>query len=387
MNPVASYAAAAFERPYANIFQLQDEIAWHVSKALSVELDVGRAETRIGSTSNVVALEQVMRGDSYFDLTPGGLDKALSHYREALELDPDYALAWMRIAWYYGAIQFVTEDPDTDEYQRLGEAAIARALELAPESEYVLMSASSVEFMRKDWFAARRYYDRANAITARRAHSVFLDASKLEVHLNMLLKLGYVAEQVRLLERVSQGRRLGGANAHFLPQAYLSAGRVEDALDELELGFPELRARSNASHTGMSAALSLDDPALIRLWSQRVLDAGVSEQREMAITTMLELLGDRDRALARLREVYESSPGLDDIVVVWAGYYGDSELALNAMRRSMDLWFFWLPLMAHARETEGFKALVSDMGLVDYWREYGWNDFCKPVGDDDFECR
>jgi hypothetical protein len=44
-------------------------------------------------------------------------------------------------------------------------------------------------------------------------------------------------------------------------------------------------------------------------------------------------------------------------------------------------------MMAEARRTEGFKALVRDLGLVDYWRASGsWADFCRPIGADDFEC-
>jgi polyphosphate kinase 2 (PPK2 family) len=129
----------------------------------------------------------------------------------------------------------------------------------------------------------------------------------------------------------------------------------------------------------------LDDPALIRVWSQRVLEHAEPKRRE-AIATMLELLGDRERALRWLRKAYETNPGDDDIVIVWASYYGDSELVVKVMRRSMDLWFFWLPLTAHARETEEFKNIVRDFGLVDYWREFGWNDYCSPVGEDDFEC-
>ena len=371
-----------FDRPYADIFAVQDEIAAAVAKALSVELGVGHAESRIGSTSNLAAYEQVLRGDSYFDLMPSGLEKALSHYRNAIELDPDYALAWMRIAWYYGAIQYVTDPSEADEHQKLAEEAIARALELAPESEYVLLSAAEVHFMRQDWIEARHLYDRAKAILDRRANTVFAGASMMNTHVSMLLKLGYMSEQVRLLERVSQGRRLEGLFAHFLPQAYLSAGRTDDALAALERAFTESRAGPHVSYVGVSVALTLDDPALIRVWSQRVLEDGGAE----AIKTMLDLLGDRERALAWLREAYETDPGHDDIVIVWGSYYGDDELALKAMRRSMDLWFFWMPLTARLRETEEFKSIVVDVGLVDYWREFGWNDYCKPAVGDDFEC-
>lgn len=47
---------------------------------------------------------------------------------------------------------------------------------------------------------------------------------------------------------------------------------------------------------------------------------------------------------------------------------------------------FWRPVARDVRRLPGFKALVREMGLVDYWREYGWPDLCHPVGSNDFEC-
>ena len=39
------------------------------------------------------------------------------------------------------------------------------------------------------------------------------------------------------------------------------------------------------------------------------------------------------------------------------------------------------------RKLPGFKDLLRDLGLVDYWRKTGnWADFVRPIGDDDFEC-
>jgi DNA-binding winged helix-turn-helix (wHTH) protein len=35
----------------------------------------------------------------------------------------------------------------------------------------------------------------------------------------------------------------------------------------------------------------------------------------------------------------------------------------------------------------GGALIVRDLGLVDYWRASGnWNDFCRPLGKDDFDC-
>jgi hypothetical protein len=37
------------------------------------------------------------------------------------------------------------------------------------------------------------------------------------------------------------------------------------------------------------------------------------------------------------------------------------------------------------RKLAQFKAVMRQVGLVDYWRERGWPAFCRPVGADDFE--
>jgi len=38
------------------------------------------------------------------------------------------------------------------------------------------------------------------------------------------------------------------------------------------------------------------------------------------------------------------------------------------------------------RKLPGFKKIVIDLGLVEYWRVYGWSDFCHPLAHDDFTC-
>lgn len=44
--------------------------------------------------------------------------------------------------------------------------------------------------------------------------------------------------------------------------------------------------------------------------------------------------------------------------------------------------------MKVVRQLPRFKGLLREIGLVDYWKEYGWpdNDICRPVADDDFVC-
>jgi tetratricopeptide (TPR) repeat protein len=44
-------------------------------------------------------------------------------------------------------------------------------------------------------------------------------------------------------------------------------------------------------------------------------------------------------------------------------------------------WMFWRPELAPFRQDPRFAKLVTELGLLDYWRENGWPDICQPVGD------
>jgi hypothetical protein len=49
--------------------------------------------------------------------------------------------------------------------------------------------------------------------------------------------------------------------------------------------------------------------------------------------------------------------------------------------------YLWHPSYAPARDTERFKALVRDAGMVEYWRAKGWPPQCHPTTGVDFACK
>jgi hypothetical protein len=63
--------------------------------------------------------------------------------------------------------------------------------------------------------------------------------------------------------------------------------------------------------------------------------------------------------------------------------YPERALEANEMHRVFRLF---TREYAPVRNTERFKTLVRDMGLVDYWKARGWPDLCRPVGANDFAC-
>ena len=111
---------------------------------------------------------------------------------------------------------------------------------------------------------------------------------------------------------------------------------------------------------------------------------------------MRSRLGDPKAGLAELRRAaqdprYPKDTLSQSTLAYWAAYFGDPELSLRLLHDvpadpSM-AHVLWRSILKDTRRLPGFKNLVRDLGLVSYWRTSGkWGEFCRPLGDDDFEC-
>lgn len=101
-------------------------------------------------------------------------------------------------------------------------------------------------------------------------------------------------------------------------------------------------------------------------------------------------------ALAELRRLagdpgYPRDTVSQAALTLWAAYFGDPELSLQLVRNvptdAAYAFVIWRRALMDMRQFPGFKSLVRDLGLVDYWQaSRQWSDFCRPLGQDDFEC-
>ena len=130
-------------------------------------------------------------------------------------------------------------------------------------------------------------------------------------------------------------------------------------------------------------------------------DAGTAKEI-LAVPDATYLLGipafehvdDPALGLEELRDLYAQAndPITWGNIALLAGHYDDPGLAIDAWARTLPavpdfLQFLWHPIMCDVRREPGFKNLVRDVGLVSYWRESGWPEYCRPLGNEDFECR
>ncbi len=115
----------------ANIFAIQSEIATAIADALRARLSPAeqqRLETV--PTENLAALEAYFHGKQRVAKeTSGALAEAVNHFQQAIELDPDFVLAYVGLADSY-ILQIQLSGLPRDEMLSKAEAAIDKALEL-----------------------------------------------------------------------------------------------------------------------------------------------------------------------------------------------------------------------------------------------------------------
>jgi serine/threonine protein kinase/Flp pilus assembly protein TadD len=126
--------AERYDRTLEDVFAVQDEIAASIVAALRVAMTpsdvVNLAKDR---PNDARAYDLYLKGrDEYTRYRKESLEKALELFREAIDIDANYALAWAGIADCHGQFLQWGWAEDTDETIRLGLEAARKATTLDP---------------------------------------------------------------------------------------------------------------------------------------------------------------------------------------------------------------------------------------------------------------
>ncbi|MGD0404286.1 MAG: protein kinase [Candidatus Acidiferrales bacterium] len=150
--------AERYDRQLEDVFAIQEEIARSIAQALRITL-TPQEEKIIARkpTENSLAYDFFLRGRSYSRRQD--FEYALQMFEQAIEIDPNFALAHAGIAHLCGII-FEVRDQNPNWMER-GLAACDRATALAPDLPEVLVARARIVF-------AQKKYDEA-ALLAQRA--------------------------------------------------------------------------------------------------------------------------------------------------------------------------------------------------------------------------
>ena len=128
--------ADRYDRDLDDIFEVQSEIAERVVKEMGVSLlEPERQAVNARPTENMEAYQAYLRGLDYggrADYSPGTFSTAVRMFERAVELDPPFALAHAKLAYFHAQMYFFGYDRSEARLKAAKETA-ERALAMAPD--------------------------------------------------------------------------------------------------------------------------------------------------------------------------------------------------------------------------------------------------------------
>jgi serine/threonine-protein kinase len=156
-----------YDRPYRDLFSLQDEITRAVVVALRAKLLPGEqaaVQSERPPSGSLEAYNAFLQGRFFVRRgTEFDYRKAIGFYTQATKLDPSYALAWsgLSVAWS-GLSSTFLEGTSAQEAYAKSRAAADRALILSPELAAAHIARGQLLYMANlDWRGAEAEYRRA----------------------------------------------------------------------------------------------------------------------------------------------------------------------------------------------------------------------------------
>jgi serine/threonine protein kinase/Tfp pilus assembly protein PilF len=155
--------ADQFDEQYTDALDLEDSISAKVAESLLPQLtNTGQRRFRKRGTDNPRAFDAYLRGRFFWNrFTPGSLPQALAGFEEAIELDPNYALAYVGLADFYNWAGIYGLLPASVTHSK-AIAAAERAIELDDSmAEAYATLGLSIESARHEWDKTEQMYLRA----------------------------------------------------------------------------------------------------------------------------------------------------------------------------------------------------------------------------------
>lgn len=380
-----------YERRLTDIFAIQDDIARSVAGALQVTLGVGIGREP-GMTRNIEAYEAWLaaRGVTYTGVS--SMRQHIELLQQVVALDPGFAQPWWDLSAAYSSALSGTAADAADRRQK-ADAAFAEYRRLLPDSPRIHERLAEDGIESGQVVAAAEHYQAA-AEAAKRLYGgkppplEIIGQGKTPIGFPDIV--GRPRESIVLFEQAKARDPLNEVVALWLAYLYGEVGNFPAAFAEFRRSEP-LSQDARLTHLAVTIALASRDRRLLLPW----LDKRIEYERQLGVdfsARMKSLLDKPDEALAVLRTLVQNRQ--TRFLASWLAWFGDYGTALDALRSDLQqpglryavLWAIWEPGLAEVRKLQGFKQLMHDMGLVDYWRKYGWGDYCKPTTGEDFEC-
>lgn len=326
--------ASTVDERFTDIFRVQDAIAEQVAGALQPGL-TGEERTLIAKryTTNPEAHYAYVRGRFFWNKrTAADFHEAVKHFNEAIEKDPNYALAYSGLADSYSLLADYRGMPADTAYANARQAA-EKALSLDADLAEAHTSLAYVKMYSEwDWPGTETGYRRAielnpNYATGHQWYSEYLaamgrfDEALTEIRrakeidpLSSVINAGevwilYYAR--RYDEAIEHGRRLTEMNPQFaevheyLKRCYDQKGMYRDAINSRQMRrrLVGIDATMTEPMRKAAAATRHEEYWRFRL-DQEIADSKVETPSTFDLAEIYAQLGEKDKAFEWLDKAF-----------------------------------------------------------------------------------
>jgi DNA-binding winged helix-turn-helix (wHTH) protein/Flp pilus assembly protein TadD len=361
--------AGTFDERLPDIFSVQDQVSQRVALALALRLtEAQRSLLTRRDTSDSEAYQLYLRGRFFWNKrSRDGFGRGVAYFRQAVEKDPAYALAYSGLAdSYIGMTYYHYSSPQAA--MPLARTAALKALEIDGSLAEAHASLAHVKTNYEwDWAEAERRWRKAIALAPEyaTAHQWY--------GIHYLMPMGRLEEAIAETRRAQQLDPLSAVFNAFVGASLYFARRYDEAIEECGKAV-DLHPDFGVAHWYLGRAYLQQGrlPEALAELQKAVTLSGASPLMKGTLGVGYALAGDRAAAkrtldeLEKLRaESYASALDIADIHVA----LGDRERAFRwldqaAAERSFHLIYLkvW-PELDPLRPDPRFKALILRLGL------------------------
>jgi len=357
-----------YDREMKDIFEVQDEIARAIAGRLEVALAGGPQQTLVkAATKNLEAYQLCLKGRALLFQRGPGIAHASECFKQAANLDPDYAVAWAGLAYTYNLLAYYGYVKPQVNLLEAKEAAM-RAVALDPTLSEAHSALGCIHFLQEwEWSKTEREFRRALELNPHNIHTLGWYAWGYNLSVE-----GRSEEAVSIAKKAAEYDPLSGYALSMLAAAYSVSGRGDEAV------------------RAASAAVELQGTYVTYWVLANILHwHGQFEGAVAAGETALGLSGRHAWAMASLAMTYADWGKVADAQAIYAellaraarGYMqptqmaiaataaADTEKALAHTHEAFELrdpcltWANYWPDLARLREEPRFTEILVGMGL------------------------
>ena len=341
--------SGTYDRPFADVLAVQDDIVRQIAQVLTVRLGVGAAAHGASQATVPAAYGQYLQGRYLFAErhVDENRSAAISAFQTAVDIDSDFAEGWAALG---RAISY-SAPPNFDEaeaWSARGERAARRALGLDPDSAeaHVALSYHALNDAR-DWTASAEHVERALARAPNAAFVHYAAAFHYE-YMGEVDRAASANRRAIALDPLNLTIRVNAAEAFVRMRQFDEARRVVNAP-----GMPTFPAAS----VERDIAVTREDAQAMEL-AFAAWDAAV--EAESADVAFLASVRQEMRALqlASAREDHEAIPELLEATLAATEVLPVPESFKNG-------WRSYFHLLARNYQTAAELLNQSDFGPFD----------------------